>query len=147
ILRWKIVVPALALTVVVAMLITRLPWSRKPLSGPSFAEIAIHTHRQHAQGALALEVRSESQQKINEWLRTKSQLPVALPVSPAAPGEERPYRLEGARLIQIAGKPAAFIAYEVLAPKLKTLPASLVVTADSAAVASGGVQVDFNKVS
>jgi hypothetical protein len=49
--------------------------------------------------------------------------------------------------MQIAGKPAAFIAYEVLTPTLKTLPASLIVAPDSTAIASGGVQANFKKVS
>jgi anti-sigma factor RsiW len=147
ILQWKMVVPALALTVIIAMLGTKLPSSQKPLSGPSFAEFAVSTHRQHARGKLALEVRSGSQQKINEWFLAKSRFPVALPASPAGPDEERPFLIEGARLIQIAGKPAAFIAYEVLTPQLKTLPASLIVTPDSTAIASGGVQADFKRVS
>ena len=29
------------------------------------------------------------------------------------PGEERPYRLEGARLVQVGGKTAAYIAYQM----------------------------------
>jgi anti-sigma factor RsiW len=84
----------------------------------------------------------DSQQTLNEWFQTKLPFSLALPASPAVPGEERPYRLEGARLVQIAGKPAAFIAYE-----MQTGPVSLVVTPDSVAVASGGVKVDFKKVS
>jgi hypothetical protein len=65
-----------------------------------------------------------------------------LPASPAAPGEDRPDRLEGARLVQVAGKPAVYIAYQ-----MQTGPASLVVTPDTVAVASGGVELDFQKVS
>jgi anti-sigma factor RsiW len=147
ILKWKMAVPALALMIVFAMLGTRWHSSPKRLSGPSFAEFAVSTHRQHAEGRLALEVRSDSQHTINQWFLTKSPLSVALPDSPASPGEERPFRVEGARLMQIAGKPAAFIAYEVLTPKLKTLPASLIVAPDSTAIASGGVQANFKKVS
>ena len=63
-------------------------------------------------------------------------------MSPAVPGEERPYRLEGARLVQIGGKTAAFIAYQMQSGLV-----SLMVTPDSVAVASGGVQADFKKVS
>jgi anti-sigma factor RsiW len=140
-----------ALMLVFAALIT-MPSSPAPLSGPKFAEFAVSTHRQYAQGRLALDIRSESQQTVNEWFRAKSQFSVALPASPAAPGEERPFRLEGARLVQVAGKPAAFIAYQMQTPKLQTAllqtaSASLLVTPDSAAAASGGIEVDFTKVS
>ena len=138
-MRW--LVPAVALLVVVGVLVTIPSSSSKPLSGTKFAEFAGRTHRQHAQGGLTLDVRSDSQQTVNEWLRVKSQFAVALPASPAAPGEERPYRLEGARLVRVGGKTAAYIAYQ-----MQTGPASLMVTPDSVAVASGGVEVDFKKV-
>jgi len=146
-LQWKVLLPAAALTVVLAVVATRPPSSHTPLQGQEFAAFAVAAHRQHAQGGLALQVRTPSQQKINEWFQRESQLPVALPAPSAAPGEQRPFILEGARLVQIAGKPAAFIAYEVLTPKLQTLPASLIVTSDSAATASGGIEANFKKLS
>ena len=65
-----------------------------------------------------------------------------MPASLEVPGEERPYRLEGARLLQMGGKTAAYIAYQ-----MQTGPVSLMVTPDSVAVASGGVEVNFKKVS
>jgi anti-sigma factor RsiW len=139
-MRW--LVPAVALLVMVGVLVTMPSSSPKPLSGTKFAEFAVNTHRQHAQGSLALDVRSDSQQAVNEWFKEKSQFPLTLPASPAVPGEERPYRLEGARLVQVGGKTAAYIAYHMQAG-----PASLMVTPDSVAVASGGTQVDFKKVS
>jgi anti-sigma factor RsiW len=139
-LRW--LVPAVAMMVIVGVLGTRPPSSPTPLSGPEYAKFAVRTHRQHAQGSLALDVRSDSQQTLNEWFKAKSQFPLALPASPAVPGEERPYRLEGARLLHVGGKTAAYIAYQ-----MQTGPASLMVTPDSAAVASGGVEVDYTKVS
>jgi anti-sigma factor RsiW len=137
-MRW--LVPAVVPILIVAALVT---WwlSSLPLSGAKFAEFAVSTHRQHAQGNLALEVHSDSQQLLNEWFAAKSPFSLALPASPAAPGEERPYRLEGARMVQVAGKPAVYIAYQ-----MQTGPASLVVTTDSVAVASGGVQATYKKV-
>ena len=139
-MRWLVpalAVPAMALTVV-ALLV-----SMRPLSGSKFAEFAVSTHRQHAQGNLVLDVRSDSQQVLNEWLKAKSPFSLALPVSPLAPGEERPYRLEGARLVQVGrSKRAVYIAYQ-----MQTGPVSLMVTPASVAVASGGVKVDFKKVS
>ena len=139
-MRW--LVPALALTMIALVVRMRLPSSPTPLSGSKFAEFAVSTHRQHAQGNLVLDVRSDSQQTLNEWFKAKSPFSLALPASPLAPGEERPYRLEGARLVQVGSKSAVYIAYQ-----METGPVSLMVTPDSVAVASGGVKVDFKKVS
>lgn len=145
-LQWRIFVPAVALMVIVGVVSTRRPSSPAPLSGPTFAEFAVRTHRQHAQKSLALDVRSNSQQTLNEWFKAKLPFALALP-SPAVPGEVRPYRLEGARLLRVGGKSAAFIAYQLQTPQLRTVAASLMVTPDSVAVASGGVEVDYKKVS
>ena len=138
-MRW--LVPALALIVIVGVLGTRLRLSSTPLSGPEYAQFAVNTHRQHVQGRLALDVRSDSQQTLNEWFKAQSQFPLELPASPAAPGEERPYRLEGARLVQVGGKTAAYIAYQ-----MQTGPVSLIAAPDSVAMASGGVEAGFKKV-
>jgi hypothetical protein len=142
--------PALALLVIVGVLSKR-PTPSPQLSGSKFAEFAVRTHRRHEQGSLALDIRSDSQQALNEWFKGKAPFSVALPASPAAPGEERPYRLEGARLVQVDGNTAAFIAYHVQMSKLPTArmqmaPASLIVAPDSLAVASGGVEADFKKI-
>jgi anti-sigma factor RsiW len=102
----------------------------------------VNNHRQYVQGSLALDVHSDSQQTLNEWFKTRSQFSQAVPASPAAPGEERPYRLEGARLVQVRGKTAAYIAYS-----MQTSPVGLMVMPDSVAVASGGIEADFKRVS
>jgi len=131
-------VPAAALMVIVGVL-SKVPDS---FLAPKFAEFAVSTHRQRAQRNLLLDLSSDSQQTVNEWFRAKSPFPLALPVPHTAPGEERPYLLEGARLMQVRGKTAVFIAY-----KVQKLPASLMVIPDSVAVASGGVEANFKKVS
>ena len=138
--RW--LVPALSIIVIAGVLGTIRPWSSTPLSGQEFAELAVKAHKQHAQGILALDVRSDSQQTLNEWLKEKLPFSLALPASPVVPGEKRPYCLEGARLLPVSGKTAAYIAYEVQAS-----PASLIVVPDSVAIASGGVEAEFTKVS
>jgi hypothetical protein len=131
-------IPAVALTVIAFVVSTR-PSS---FSGLKFAEFAVNAYRQHAQGNLALDVHSDSQQTLNEWLKSKSPFSLALPASPAAPGEERPYRLQGARLVPAAGKTAVYIAYQ-----MQSGPVGLMVAPDSVAVASGGVEANFKKVS
>lgn len=144
-MRWLI--PAVALVVIIGV-VSELRSSPGPaLSGSKFAEFAVTIHTKHAQGSLPLDIRSDSQRTLNEWFKAKSQISVALPASPEVPGEERPYRLEGARLVQLAGKSAAFIAYQMRTAQVQTAAVSLVVTPDSVAVASGGAVLDFKKVS
>jgi anti-sigma factor RsiW len=141
VLQWKVFVPALALLLVVGIFATRSPSSQRPLSGSKFAEFAVSAHRQHAQGHLALDVRSDSPQVLNEWVQSKAQFSLALPASPAIPGEQRPYRMEGVRLMHVGGRSAAYVAY-----RMQSGLVSLIVAPDSVAVASGGVEVDFAKV-
>ena len=137
--RW--LVPAAALMLIVVGIVSRPRSSVTPLPGPKFAEFAVRTHRQHARGSLALDVRLDSQQKLNEWFKTKLPFSLALPTSPTARGEEPPFHLEGARVLTVSGHSAAYIAYQT-----QSGPASLLVTPDSVAIASGGVEAHFKKV-
>ena len=141
-LKWNVSVPAAAFILMVAVLTTLPRSSAKPLSGLEYAKFAVATHKQHAQGNLALDIHADSQQTLNEWFKANSKFSLALPASPAVPGEERPYRLEGARLLPVGSKTAAYIAYQ-----MQTGPAGLMVTPDSVAVASGGIELSFKKVS
>jgi len=146
-LQWNVLVPALALVIIVAVLGSRPPSTPRRLAGLQFAEFAVRTHRQHTQSDLALDVQTDSQQALNEWFKGKAEFSLALPTSPPAPGEERPNRLQGARLVQVGGKTAAFIAYQVPTAQMPMAAVSLIVAPDSVAVASGGVVADFKKVS
>ena len=137
--RW--LVPAATLMLIAVAIVSRPRSSVTPLPGPKFAEFAVRTHRQHARGSLALDVRLDSQQKLNEWFKTKLPFSLALPTSPTALGEERPYHLEGARVLNVSGHSAAYIAY-----RMQSGPASLVVTPDSVATASGGVEARFKQL-
>lgn len=141
IMRW-VSVSALVFTLFVTAFILLRPAPRASLSGLEFAELAVHTHKQYASGKLELDVRSDSQRLLNDWLKQTLPFPLALPENPPAPGEVRPYQIEGARLVRAGGKSAAFIAYQ-----LKSGPSTLIVTPDSVAVASGGVAANFKKVS
>jgi len=138
-LRWPLIawlVPTMAALVLVGVLKSK----PSPLPGPKFAELAVRAHREHAAGNLTLEVRSGSVQTLNAWLKAKTPFPLALPTSPTA--EEHPLYVEGARLLQVRGKTAAYIAYH-----MSKGASSLIVTRDSEASASGGIVVDFTKLS
>jgi len=140
-LDWKILVPAGALLILVAILNASRPSSSAPLSGTDLARFAASTHQRHLQGSLALAIQTDSQPLLSQWLHENSQFSLALPASSEDPRQELAYRLEGARLIQIDDKTAAYIAYRMPAD-----PVSLIVTPVSVAVASGGIEVAFQKV-
>ena len=141
-LRWNVMLPTVALILIVAVVSTIPKSSPAPLSGLEYAKFAVNTHRQRVQGNLALDVHSDSQQTINEWLSQNSKFSLALPASTEITREALPYQLVGARIVQIGNKTAAFIAYQ-----MQSGPVSLMVTPDSVAVASGGVELNFKKVS
>ena len=139
--NWKVLVPAGALLVLVTLLSAgRL--SSAPLSGRELAQFAANTHKQHFQGKMALDLQSDSQPLLNEWLHKKSEFSLALPASSDVPRDGLPYRLEGARLVNVHNKTAVYIAYQMEANS-----ASLIVTPASVAVATGGVEAAFKKVS
>src|SRR5215469_7881501 len=100
-----------ALLVVVGMLVTVSSTSPTHLSGPRFAELAASTHLQHVQGGLGLDVLSDSQQGLNQWLGTKLPFALILPTSSDVPGGNSSYHLEGARLVRVAGTTSAYISY------------------------------------
>jgi anti-sigma factor RsiW len=139
VMRW--LVPAARLVIEGILGAIRMA-SRGPHSESNFAEIAVHKHRERARGSLALDFRSESQQALNDWFEERLPFSLVLPASTALPGEHWPFRLDGARLVQVRGKAAALIGYE-----MKSGPVSLVVAPDSIAVASGGVEINFKRVS
>jgi anti-sigma factor RsiW len=147
VVQWRVFAPALALVIMVAVLGTGPRSAPRRLAGSQFVEFAVRTHRQRALGHLALDVQTDSQRALNEWFKTKAQFSLVLPTSSAAPGEEQPNRLEGARLVQVGGKTAAFIAYQMPTVQMPKAAVSLIVAPDSVAVASGGVVADFRKVS
>jgi anti-sigma factor RsiW len=138
-LVWQ--VPSAAIAVILVALIGIRLFSPTAMTGAGYAEFAVRTHAQHARGNLSLDIRAESQQALNEWLLRHSEFAVALPASAEMPGEKRPFRLEGASLVQVGGKHASFIAYQT-----ESGPASLMIAPDSVAVASGGVEAQFKKV-
>ena len=147
-MKW--LVPAVALLLIAAFLGTR-PLSSARLSGPQFAEFAVDTHRRHEQGSLALDLHSDSQEALNEWMKTKSRLPLALPVSPAVTGEASPYRWMVRGCCKSAARPPFSLPTNRKSPTYRrpttrTGDASLIVAPDSVAIASAGVEAHFKKI-
>jgi len=139
--RWA--VPVAAMAMIVGVFRGRADLSPRVLSGSEFATLAADTYRQQTDGTLALDVHAESQQQLNAWFKTKSQLAVVLPSSASMPVSDEEPRVEGARLLPISGRQtAAYVAY-----RMNTGPVGLVVTPDSVALASGGSVANLNRLS
>jgi anti-sigma factor RsiW len=139
--EWRVALPAITAMLLVGIFIGSNIFSSQQLSGSKFAEFAVATHRQHAEGHLALDVHADSQQVLNEWLKANAPFPVALPES-LPESAEKPFRLNGARLVRVRAHAAAFIAYQ-----MDSGAVSLMVAPNSLAAASGGTEVPFKKVS
>jgi hypothetical protein len=138
--------------VIAGVLSTRSTAPRTSISAAQFAELAVRTHRQHIRGELALDIRSESQLAVNDWLKKTSPFTVVLPASPAAPAEEMSYLPEGARLVQAGGQWADFIAYRMKVSEramtpTRPLATSMMIIPASVVKASGGIEARFTKVS
>jgi hypothetical protein len=149
-LTWR--APIAVALVIVGLLSIRQTSRRTSISGAQFAQLAVHTHRQYVQGNLTLDIRSESPQAVNDWLRKTSPFSVVLPASAAPLEEDRFYRPEGARLVRVGGQSADFIAYHLKVPEMamtrsQSSIASLMVIPASVAEASGGIEARFTKVS
>jgi anti-sigma factor (TIGR02949 family) len=105
--------------------------------GPSeFALIAVETHQRFLQGHLPLEINSASPERISSWFIGKVPFSLELPFYQGVSGQERPYSLEGARLIWFNKHYTAYVAY-----KMRGRPISLVVTSNSVVLPSGGEEL------
>jgi anti-sigma factor RsiW len=101
-----------------------------------FATMAVETHMRYLRGQLPFEIASDSPEQISGWFAGKVSFSLTLPNYEQPAGEEKPYRLEGARLVAFKSDYAAYVAY-----KMKNRPISLVVTSDSIALPSGGEEI------
>jgi anti-sigma factor RsiW len=128
----------LAVSATVALAIVAGLWyatQREPVVSPpsEFALTAVDTHLRHLRGQLPFEIASDSPQAISSWFAGKVPFSVKLPNYQESSGQDRLYRLEGARLVGFKNDYAAYVAYQ-----MSERPISLVVTSDAVAAASGG---------
>jgi anti-sigma factor RsiW len=109
---------------------------RPPVKPPSrFAAIAVDNHLKHQRGELPFEITSDSPEQISRWFTGRVPFKLELPNYRESTGQERFYRLEGARMIGLEDSYAAYIGY-----KMDTSPISLLVTSDSVARAEEGAE-------
>jgi anti-sigma factor RsiW len=101
-----------------------------------FALMAADTHQRHLQQQLPLEIVTHAPDLISAWFAGKLPFAVKLPNYQESSGQEKLYRLEGARLVGYKNDYAAYVAYQ-----MRTRPISLVITSDTVAQPSGGEEI------
>ncbi len=111
----------------------RVPRSSAP---SSFALMAADAHLRHIRGQLPLEMMSTEPREVSEWFINKVDFRVKIPNYQEAPGLEKLYVMEGARLVAYKNDYAAYVAYQ-----MNHHPISLVITSDSVAQTSGGEEI------
>jgi anti-sigma factor (TIGR02949 family) len=114
---------------------------REPKASPAraagaFASLAVDTHLRHERGQLPLEVTSEAPADVSRFFEGRVPFHLTLPAYPVEPGEEKPYRLVGGRLVTFAGDYAAYVAY-----RMDERPISLLVTSADRVTPEGGEAV------
>ena len=149
-IKW--LAPVLALLLIAGALSRRPSQSPNNLLALQFAEFAVRNHQQLERGELALDIHSESQQALNEWLRVKAPFRLALPDQRNGPAGEWLFHPEGARVVQLGNFPATFVAYSASGAQsspnqMRSAVVSLTVIPDSVVVASGGAEAKFTRVS
>ena len=134
------VIATIAAAALSLLLLPMLIWrarEREPRSSASsFALMAADTHLRHIRGQLPLEVMSTEPREVSEWFDNKVDFRVKIPNYQEAPGLEKLYTLEGARLVAYKNDYAAYVAYQ-----MNEHPISLVITSDSVGQTFGGEEI------
>jgi anti-sigma factor RsiW len=109
----------------------------RAVNAPSnFALMAAESHLRHTRGQLPLEVVSDAPEQISDWFANKVRFSVKLPNYQESSGQEKLYRLEGARLVGYKDDYAAYVAYQ-----MRRRPIGLVITSNEVARPSGGEEI------
>jgi mycothiol system anti-sigma-R factor len=109
---------------------------QRPNPPSDFALMAVDTHQRHLRNQLPLEIASDVPERVSAWFAGKVPFSVTLPNYQESSGQEKLYRLEGARLVGYKNDYAAYVAY-----RMRMQPISLVVTSEAVAQPSGGEEI------
>jgi len=130
--QWRWLAVAASVTLVVALGALGA-WGFWHSRTPDFPAFAADIHLRYARSALPLDIVSADPDVLSEWLHTRLPFHVDLPDYPVLPGEEKPYRLVGARLLQFGGGDAGYLVYE-----MGGKPISLLIASTPEAASTGG---------
>ena len=130
------VAAVLAIALAAAMLLRAPRAASPPRAAGAFASLAVDTHLRHARGQLPLEVRSELPAEVSGFFDGRVPFQLTLPAYPVGPGERKPYRLVGGRLVAFQDDYAAYVAYQ-----MDERPISLLVTSSERVRPEGGEAV------
>ena len=133
---WLFALAATLLVATATSLAVRRPGPAAAPPASRFAALAADTHLRYARGQLPLEIASDRPEAISRWFGGRVPFQLQLPDYPVGPGREKPYRLEGGRLVSFRDDYAAYVAY-----RMGEQPISLLVTSASAATPAGGSTV------
>ncbi len=97
------VAAGICLVVVLALHVARQP-------AVSFSIYAADTHLRYARGLMPLDVSSSDSEVVSAWLGGRVPFHLTLP---DFPGNEKPYALRGARLVQYHEQDVVYLAYEM----------------------------------
>jgi anti-sigma factor RsiW len=126
--------PAAAAVLVGVLSLTALYFLRvRPEQAGEFAAFAADTHLEFARRAVPLDLSSSDPAEVSGWLQTRLPFHLQLPDYPAEPGQPKPYRLAGAKLLLFSNEQAGYLAYE-----MDGKPISLLLASAPKAAPSGG---------
>ena len=132
----------LAAAAVVAMALLIGIWcvteyrKQRPNPPSDFALMPVDTHQRHLRNQLPLEIASDVPERVSAWFAGKVPFSVTLPNYQESSGQEKLYRLEGARLVGYKNDYPAYVAYQ-----MRMQPISLVVTSEAVAQPSRGEEI------
>lgn len=84
-----------------------------PSQSTTFAAVAVDAHQRHNQGRLPLELSSSSPEQITNWFNGKTPFRLELPNYSEESGQNKLYRLKGARLVAFENDYAAYVSYKM----------------------------------
>ena len=113
----------------------------RPDASDDLAALTADTHLRHTRGQLPLEMDSSRPDEVSRFFAGRVPFHLALPDYPVGPGESKPYRLLGGRLVSFRNAHAAYVAY-----RLGDRPISLLVTSAALAQPRGGDTVAFGRL-
>jgi anti-sigma factor RsiW len=126
-----------AVTILIAGALLLVGKQKHRFEQPSdFAVMAVDSHLRRVRGQLPLEITSDSADQISDWFVGKVPFEVKLPNYQESSGQERLYRIEGARLVGFNHDYAAQVAYQ-----MKQRPITLVITSNAVAMPAAGERI------